>query len=48
MACYLIPTLLLVILVSAAVYYAIELPAIALGKRLVGRAAVNIGVQAAP
>ncbi len=48
MACYLVPTLLLVILVSAAVYYAVELPAIALGKRLVGRPAVDIGVQAAP
>src|SRR5438477_462490 len=31
--CYLIPTLLLTILVSATVYYAVELPAILLGRR---------------
>jgi peptidoglycan/LPS O-acetylase OafA/YrhL len=47
-ACYLIPTLLLTILVSAAVYYAVELPAIVSGKRLAGRRATDIGIQAAP
>ena len=47
-ACYVIPTLLLTILVSAAVYYAVELPAIVLGKRLAGRRAADIGIQAAP
>jgi peptidoglycan/LPS O-acetylase OafA/YrhL len=47
-ACYLIPTLLLTILVSAAVYYAVELPAIVLGKRLAGRRATDSGIQAAP
>ena len=46
--CYLIPTLLLTILVSAAVYYAVELPAIACGKRLAGARARDIGTQAAP
>ncbi len=45
---YLIVTLLLTILVSAAVYYAVELPAIALGKRLAGRRATDSGIQAAP
>jgi peptidoglycan/LPS O-acetylase OafA/YrhL len=46
--CYLIPTFLLTILVSAAVYYAVELPAIVLGKRLAGRRVTDIGIQAAP
>lgn len=46
--CYLIPTLLLTILVSAAVYYAVELPAITLGKRLAGRRGNDTGIQAAP
>ena len=46
--CYLIPTLLLTILVSAAVYYAVELPAIVLGKRLAGRPGTDSGIQAAP
>jgi peptidoglycan/LPS O-acetylase OafA/YrhL len=46
--CYLIPTLLLTILASAAVYYAVELPAIACGKRLAGRRATDSGIQAAP
>lgn len=46
--CYLILTLLLTILVSAAVYYAVELPAIACGKRLAGSRAADVGVQAAP
>ena len=48
MAFYLIPTLLLTIIVSAGVYYAVELPAIVLGKRLVGRRATDNGIQAAP
>ena len=48
MACYVIPTLLLTILVSAGVYYAVEMPAIVLGKRLAGRRATDIGIQAAP
>jgi peptidoglycan/LPS O-acetylase OafA/YrhL len=46
--CYLIPTLLLTVLVSAAVYYAVELPAIVLGKRLGGRRGTDPGIQAAP
>ena len=46
--CYVIPTLLLTILVSAAVYYAVEWPAIVLGKRLAGSRATDIGIQAAP
>ena len=46
--CYLIPTLLLTILVSAAVYYAVELPSIVLGRRLAGRRATDAGIQAAP
>ena len=45
---YLILTLLITIAVSATVFYAVELPAIKLGKRLAGRRAVDIGVQAAP
>jgi peptidoglycan/LPS O-acetylase OafA/YrhL len=48
MAFYLISTLLLTILVSAGVYYTVELPAIALGKRLAGRGATDSGIQAAP
>ena len=44
--CYLIATLLLTVLVSAAVYYAVELPAIALGKRWAGRR--TMAIQAAP
>lgn len=47
-ALYLIPTLLLTIGVSAAVFYAVELPAINLGKRLAGRRAIDVGMQAAP
>jgi peptidoglycan/LPS O-acetylase OafA/YrhL len=46
--CYVIPTLLLTILVSAAVYYAVELPAINIGKKLAGRRATESGMQAAP
>jgi peptidoglycan/LPS O-acetylase OafA/YrhL len=45
---YLIATSLVTIAVSAAVFYAVELPAIAMGKRLAGRRAGDIGVQAAP
>jgi peptidoglycan/LPS O-acetylase OafA/YrhL len=45
---YLIVTLLVTIAVSAAVFYAVELPAIAMGKRLAGRRAVDLGIQAAP
>ncbi|MEY2493908.1 MAG: hypothetical protein QOJ45_400 [Verrucomicrobiota bacterium] len=45
---YLIPTLLVTVAVSAAVFYAIELPAIKLGKRLAGRRAIDVGMQAAP
>jgi peptidoglycan/LPS O-acetylase OafA/YrhL len=47
-AFYLIPTLLLTIIVSAGVYYAVELPAIARGRRLAGRRANDAGIQAAP
>jgi peptidoglycan/LPS O-acetylase OafA/YrhL len=47
-AFYLIPTLLLTVAVSAGVYYAVELPAIALGKRLAGSGAADSGIQAAP
>jgi hypothetical protein len=45
---YLIIPLLVTIAVSAAVFYAIESPAFAMGKRLAGRRAVDTGVQAAP
>lgn len=45
---YVIPTLLLTILVSAGVYYAVELPAINIGRRLTGRRAMESGMQAAP
>ena len=45
---YLIITLLLTIAVSAAVFYAVELPAIAVGKRLAGGRATELGTQAAP
>jgi peptidoglycan/LPS O-acetylase OafA/YrhL len=45
---YLIVTLLLTIVVSAGVYYAVELPAIALGKRLAGGRMTDRGIQAAP
>ena len=45
---YLIGTLLVTVAVSAVVFYAVELPAIAIGKRLAGRRAGDIGVQAAP
>ena len=45
---YLIITLLVTIAVSAAVFYAVELPAIKLGKRLAGRRATELGMQAAP
>jgi peptidoglycan/LPS O-acetylase OafA/YrhL len=47
-AFYVIPTLLLTIAVSAAVFYAVELPAINMGKRLAGQRATNAGIQAAP
>ena len=45
---YLVPTLLLTVAVSAAVYYAVELPAINLGKRLAGRRAMEQAEHAAP
>ena len=45
---YLLVTLFLTIGVSGLVYYGVELPAINLGKRLAGRRAVDVGVQAAP
>jgi peptidoglycan/LPS O-acetylase OafA/YrhL len=45
---YLIITLLVTIAVSAAVFYAVELPAIKLGKRLAGPRATDLGIQAAP
>ena len=45
---YVIPTLLLTILVSAGVYYAVELPAIGYGKRLAGRRAMEMAIQVAP
>jgi peptidoglycan/LPS O-acetylase OafA/YrhL len=45
---YVLLTLLLIIAVSAAVFYAIELPAIKLGKRFAGRRATDLGIQAAP
>jgi peptidoglycan/LPS O-acetylase OafA/YrhL len=45
---YLIPTLLLTVAVSAAVYSAVELPAINLGKRLAGRRAMEQAAHAAP
>lgn len=45
---YLLLTLLVSVAVSAVVFYAIELPAIAMGRRLAGRRAMDIGVQAAP
>ena len=48
MAFYLIPTLLFTIVVSAGAYYAVELPGIALGKRLAGHRAIDNGIQAAP
>ena len=48
MAVYIIPTLSLTVLVAAAVYYAVELPAIKLGKRLAGSRAGEFGTQAAP
>jgi peptidoglycan/LPS O-acetylase OafA/YrhL len=47
-ALYVIFTLLLTIAVSAGVFYAVELPAIRLGKRLAGRRAIDVGMQAAP
>jgi peptidoglycan/LPS O-acetylase OafA/YrhL len=48
LAFYVIPTLLLTILVSAGVYYAVELPAIARGRRLAGGRSTDPGIQAAP
>jgi peptidoglycan/LPS O-acetylase OafA/YrhL len=45
---YLIIMLLITIAVSAAVFYAVELPAMKLGKRLAGRRATELGIQAAP
>ena len=48
MVSYLSATLLLTVLVSAAIYYSVELPAIFLGKRLAGGRATDIGIQAAP
>ena len=47
-AVYVIFTLLLTIAVSAAVFYAVELPAIKMGKRLAGGRAIDVGMQAAP
>jgi peptidoglycan/LPS O-acetylase OafA/YrhL len=47
-AIYLGITLVLTVAVSAIVYYAVELPAINLGKRLVGRRTADLGIQAAP
>jgi peptidoglycan/LPS O-acetylase OafA/YrhL len=47
-AVYLLITLLATIGVSAAVYYAVELPAINLGKRLAGRRAMEQAAHAAP
>jgi peptidoglycan/LPS O-acetylase OafA/YrhL len=47
-ALYVVFTLLLTIAVSAGVFYAVELPAIRLGKRLAGRRAIDLGMQAAP
>ncbi len=44
---YLVPTLALTVLVAAVIFYAIERPAIALGKRLAGSGGAG-GVQAAP
>jgi peptidoglycan/LPS O-acetylase OafA/YrhL len=45
---YLGPTLLLTVAVSAGIYYAVELPAINLGKRLAGRRAMEQAAHAAP
>ena len=45
---YLLVILLITIAVSAAIFYAVELPAIAMGKRLTGRRAADLGIQAAP
>jgi peptidoglycan/LPS O-acetylase OafA/YrhL len=45
---YLVPTLLLTVAVSAGIYYAVELPAINLGKRLAGRRAMEQAAHAAP
>ena len=45
---YLLVALLVTIAVSAVVFYAVELPGIAMGKRLAGRRAGDIGTQAAP
>jgi peptidoglycan/LPS O-acetylase OafA/YrhL len=47
-AFYVFPALALTILVSAGVYYAVELPAIAFGRRLAGRRATDAGNHAAP
>jgi peptidoglycan/LPS O-acetylase OafA/YrhL len=47
LAFYLIPTLLLTVVVAAAVYYAVELPAINCGKRIAGTRN-DLGSQAAP
>lgn len=48
LAFYVIPTLLLTILVSAGIFYAVELPAIARGKQLAGSRATDEGSHAAP
>jgi peptidoglycan/LPS O-acetylase OafA/YrhL len=47
-AFYLIPALLLTVVVSAGVYYAVELPAIGMGRQLAGNRATESGIQAAP
>lgn len=46
--CYVVPAIALSILVSAGIYYAVERPAISLGRRLAGRRPGDFGVQAAP
>lgn len=48
LAFYVIPVLLLTILVSAGIFYAVELPAIASGKQWAGRSATDEGSHAAP
>jgi peptidoglycan/LPS O-acetylase OafA/YrhL len=45
---YLVPTLLLAVALSAGIYYAVELPAISLGKRFVGRRVMQQAAHAAP
>ena len=45
---YLLVILLITISVSAAIFYAVERPAMKLGKRLAGQRAADLGTQAAP